>query len=274
MQTTFHRAGLLTLPPLPVSPRAPASRARAPALACLLVCLVACLLVACAPLPQRAGIPTRWQPSPNFNARSADFIVIHYTSSDSAAHALRTLTNPVTEVSAHYLIVRDGSIVQLVDERMRAWHAGESRWGPTVDVNSASIGIELDNNGFEPYPPAQIDALLRLLADLRERHHVPTANFLGHSDVAPARKVDPGPLFPWRTLAEHGFGLWCEPPWPPAPSGFDPLLGLRAIGYDTRQPEAAITAFRTRYRPQEPADAPLERDGDLIHCLLEASLEE
>ena len=241
MQTTFP-----TRPTLPMRRRAPTLRALAPALAGLL----ACLLAACAPLPQRAGIPTRWEPSPNFNERSADFVVIHYTSSDSAANALRTLTNPVTEVSAHYLI----DARRLDPAARRRAHARVARrriaLGADGDVNSASIGIELDNNGFEPYPPAQIDALLGLLADLRERHHVSAANFLGHADVAPTRKVDPGPLFPWRTLAGQGFGLWCDPPWPTAPPGFDPLLGLRAIGYDTRQPEAAITAFRMHHRPR------------------------
>ena len=237
-----------------------------------LALLLAGLLGACAPLPERAGIPTLWVPSPNFNTRSPAFVVIHYTSSPSAAYALRTLTNPAAEVSAHYLIQRDGTILQLVDERLRAWHAGESRWGATVDVNSASIGIELDNDGFEPYPPAQIDALLALLADLRDRHHVPATNVVGHGDVAPTRKRDPGPLFPWRTLAAHGFGLWCEPPFVPAAPGFDPLLGLRAIGYDTRDPSAAISAFRLHFAPELPTDAPLERDSALIQCLIAASL--
>ena len=258
------------------APRRPARpaprRCRARRAATRATWLLAAWLAACAPLPERAGIPTRWVPSPNFNARSPAFVVVHYTSSVSAAHALRTLTNPVAEVSAHYLIRRDGTILQLVDERMRAWHAGESRWGATVDVNSASIGIELDNDGFEPYPAALIDALLALLADLRERHHVPAANVIGHSDVAPARKRDPGPLFPWRTLAAHGFGLWCEPPFPPARAGFDPLLGLRAIGYDTRDAEAAIGAFRLHFVPGLPADAPLERDSALIQCLVGAAL--
>ena len=233
---------------------------------------LALLLTACAPLPQRAGIPTRWLPSPNANERSVSFVVIHYTASDSAQRALRTLTSPASQVSAHYLVDRRGDIVQLVDERLRAWHAGASRWGATVDVNSASIGIELDNDGHEPFAATQIDALLRLLADIRKRHHVPAANVLGHSDVAPRRKVDPGPLFPWRTLAAHGFGLWCEPPIAPSPPGFDPLLGLRAIGYDTVGPDAAVAAFRLHFLPGMPMDAPLERDAALIHCLAEASL--
>ena len=233
---------------------------------------LALLLTACAPLPQRAGIPTRWLPSPNANERSVAFVVIHYTASDSADHALHTLTSRASQVSAHYLIDRRGGITQLVDERLRAWHAGASRWGATVDLNSASIGIELDNDGREPYPAAQIDALLRLLADIRKRHHVPAANVLGHSDVAPRRKVDPGPLFPWRTLAAHGFGLWCEPPLLAAPPWFDPLLGLRAVGYDTVGPDAAVAAFRLHFLPGLPMDAPLERDAALIRCLAEASL--
>lgn len=233
--------------------------------------LLACLLAACAPLPRRADIPTLWQPSPNFGERQPTLVVIHYTGNDSAEVALRTLTNRRAEVSAHYLVVRDGTIVQLVDERARAWHAGESQWGSAVDLNSASIGIELDNNGREPYSSAQIDALLRLLADLRQRYRLPPANVLGHSDVAPRRKSDPGPLFPWKALAANGFGLWCDPPYREAPPGFDPLLGLRAIGYDVREPAAAVAAFRLRYTPEDTGSELLERDRALIHCLVQAS---
>jgi len=234
---------------------------------------LAFLVAACAPLPQRAGIPTRWVPSPNANERSVGFVVLHYTAGDASGRALRTLTRAGSGVSAHYLIERDGSILQLVDERRRAWHAGDSRWGATVDVNSASIGIELDNDGAEPYPAAQIDALLRLLADLRHRHQVPGVNILGHADVAPTRKVDPGPLFPWPLLAARGFGLWCEPPYPPAPSEFDAFGGLRAIGYDIRQPESALRAFRLHFRPTVPALQAIDNgDRALIRCLAEASL--
>lgn len=229
------------------------------------------LLAACAPLPQRAGIPTRWQPSPNYDVRRPSFVVIHYTSDESSADALRTLTDPASQVSAHYLVDRGGAIVQLVDERARAWHAGESRWGATPDLNSASIGIELDNNGREPYPQVQIDSLLRLLDDLRQRYRLPAANFLGHADVAPSRKSDPGPLFPWRVLAQRGFGLWCDPPYAPSPPGFDAIFGLRAIGYDVTRPEAAIAAFRLHYAPGTPADEPIERDSDLIDCLASKS---
>jgi len=231
-------------------------------------------LAACAPLPQRAGMPTRWQPSPNFDERSVALIVIHYTADDGAALALRTLTNPAAKVSAHYLVARDGEIVQLVDERARAWHAGESRWGALVDVNSASIGIELDNDGRTPFPAPQIDALLRLLGDLRDRHGFPAANVIGHADVAPTRKIDPGPLFPWRTLAMGGFGPWCDPPHSTAPPAFDAVLGLQAIGYDVRDPQAATRAFRLHHRPDAPLDAPLERDRDLIFCLVQRSIDD
>ncbi|CAN5915892.1 N-acetylmuramoyl-L-alanine amidase [soil metagenome] len=232
--------------------------------------LIAAALAACAPMPLRTSLPARWQPSPNFDERRIGFVVIHYTSNDTAAPALRTLTSREAQVSAHYLVDRNGSLVQLVDERARAWHAGESRWGTTTDLNSASIGIELDNNGREPYPQVQIDSLMRLLADLRQRYRLPAANFLGHSDVAPSRKSDPGPLFPWRQLAAAGFGLWCDAP-EPSPPHFDALLGLRAIGYDTRQPAAAILAFRLHYLPGAPLADPIERDAAVIACLIEAS---
>src|SRR5947209_6601354 len=143
----------------------PALRRRAAHIARALAMPLLCALAACAPVPQRAGILTRWQPSPIFDERSVALVVIHYTADDDAAVALRTLTSPAAKVSAHYLVARDGEIVQLVDERARAWHAGASRWGSIVDVNSASIGIELDNDGRAPFPAPQIDALLRLLVD-------------------------------------------------------------------------------------------------------------
>ena len=136
---------------------------------------LALVLGACAPLPQRAGIPTEWQASPNFDARRPNFVILHHTSNDSVEQGLRSLADPLRSVSAHYLIGRDGRIIQLVDERVRAWHAGESKWGAQTDINSASLGIELDNSGQEPFAEAQISALLRLLTDIRERYRIPPA---------------------------------------------------------------------------------------------------
>ena len=145
-------------------------------------------------------------------------------------------------------MARDGTIYQLVDEWARAWHAGASYWGGSGDLNSASLGIEVDNDGMEPFPPAQIDALLALLKDISARHRIPVANYLGHGDVAPGRKVDPSALFPWRTLAQAGFGLWCDPPFPAPPATFDAGLGLQALGYDVRDPDAAIGCLQAPLR--------------------------
>lgn len=234
--------------------------------------LIALVLSACAPLPQRAGIPTEWRASPSHNERKPNFVILHYTSDDTAAQSLATLTDPARSVSAHYLIARDGSIYQLVDERMRAWHAGESRWGSTRDLNSSSIGIELDNNGRESFNSVQIASLLQLLRDIADRYQIPAENILGHSDIAPRRKPDPGPLFPWETLAEQGFGLWCKPPYPEAAASFDPITGLRAIGYDTADIDAAISAFKAHFVPDDSSPGLDGRSRALVYCLNQRSL--
>ena len=224
-------------------------------------------LAACAPVPQRAGIPTEWRASPNFNERKPNFVILHHTGDDTVDQALRTLADPLRSVSAHYLVGRDGRIIQLVDERARAWHSGESKWGADTDLNSASLGIELDNNGSEPFPDVQISALLRLLADIRERYHIPSANFLGHADVAPRRKTDPSRFFPWKKLSDHGFGLWCDPPFAEPPLAFDATAALRALGYDSGNPEAAIRAFNLHFLPDERPSALTERSRGLLYCL-------
>lgn len=230
---------------------------------------MALLLSACAPTTERVGHPSVWVESPNFNARRPSYVILHHTTNDTADQALRTLTDPLREVSAHYLIGRNGKIFQLVDERYRAWHAGRSRWGSDADLNSSSIGIELDNNGREPFAPAQIDALLKLLEDLRARYKIRTENFLAHADVAPGRKVDPSAWFPWPQLAQHGFGLWCEPPVPSAPFGFDADLGLQALGYDLTRRDAAITSFKLRFVQTSVNGELTPSDRDLVYCLLQ-----
>lgn len=236
------------------------------AVALVAALLAATLLAACAPQPPRTTLPVEWRVSPNHDARRPNLIILHHTGSDHAERALATLTDPGRKVSAHYLVRRDGGIVQLVEENARAWHAGQSWWGGQTDLNSASIGIELDNDGDEDYPETQIDSLLALLADLRERHAIPAANIIGHADVAPARKVDPGVRFPWARLARAGFGLWCEPPLSPAPEAFDPQLGLNALGYDPAVPEAAMAAFLRHFAAGREADT--EETAALLHCLL------
>lgn len=237
-----------------------------------LVAMVLALLAACAPLPPGQSPGALWRPSPSHDQRRPNFIVLHQTSNDTVARALATLTDPSREVSAHYLIGRDGAIVQLVDESRRAWHAGKSWWGGNTDLNSASIGIELDNTGDEPFAEAQMVALLALLDELSARHRIPWANYLGHGDVAPGRKVDPSRLFPWRRLARHGHGLWCETPTGPAPEGFDATLGLQALGYDVNVPAAARQAFRRHFTASDD-DAELTPDEQsLLVCLLASKM--
>ncbi|RJG00423.1 N-acetylmuramoyl-L-alanine amidase [Noviherbaspirillum sedimenti] len=234
-----------------------------------LLAAIALTLVACAPLRPHTTLPVTLVASPNFDQRRPNLVIIHHTSSDTLERALDALTSPARKVSAHYLIGRDGKIFQLVEESARAWHAGKSWWGGQTDLNSASLGIELDNNGSEPFADAQIAALLALLADIRQRYNIPAANFIGHADVAPTRKADPSALFPWQMLARQGFGLWCNAPLPPAPPGFDLPRALTAIGYDPAAPEAARHAFRLHFIRSDLAPSEDEEKA-LAHCLLQA----
>jgi N-acetylmuramoyl-L-alanine amidase len=235
----------------------------------LLAMLASACLAACttAPVPLGPGIPVTWRASPNFEERRPNLVVLHHTSNDNVNRALATLTSPERKVSAHYLIGRDGKIFQLVDERARAWHAGVSYWGGQTDINSASIGIELDNTGFEPYPEAQIAALLILLADLKARYAIPTANFLGHGDVAPGRKEDPNGFFPWKRLAESGFGLWCDIPDPVLPDGFDIPTALMALGYNPANP-SSLGAFRSHFVPGDEGELGSSRLPGILNCLI------
>jgi N-acetylmuramoyl-L-alanine amidase len=214
--------------------------------------LLVAALAACAPLPPKNPMAT-WVRSPNFERRRPVLIVVHFTdeaSVDEALHTLRT-ANSGGPVSAHYLIGSDGHIYQLVRDADRAWHAGPGHWGTITDVNNASIGIELDNNGHVPFAEAQIQSLLRLLTDLTTRLHIPPTQVIGHEDFAPTRKVDPGPLFPWRRLAEAGFGLWPEAELVDPPVGFDPWLALAAIGYPLEDRPAAVRSFHHHFRGME-----------------------
>ena len=227
-------------------------------------CFLPALLAGCASLP--ASRTTEEIASPNFDQRKPNYVILHHTGSDNADRALRTLTSAESRVSAHYLIDRDGKTIQLVEESARAWHAGKSYWGGNTDMNSVSVGIELDNNGSEPFAEAQIEALLILLADLKQRHNIPAANFIGHADVAPARKEDPSAFFPWDVLAQNGFGLWCENPTSDVPQGFDLTLTLAALGYDPGIPDESVLAFRLHYLRGDLIVA-LEQENAIAFCL-------
>jgi N-acetylmuramoyl-L-alanine amidase len=215
------------------------------------------------------GIAVEERPAANFDQRRPNYVVLHHTSDNDAETALRTLTSASSGVSAHYLISRDGQVYYLVDEAQRAWHAGESYWAGQHDLNSASIGIELDNNGHEPFAEPQIAALLVLLGDLKERYKLSAASFLGHGDIAPGRKVDPSVYFPWKRLAENGFGLWCDPPYPAAPAEPDSALLLQAFGYNVWNLDAAIAAFKRRFVPNDPTPAMTENDRAVLYCLVQ-----
>ena len=193
------------------------------------------------------GIKTEWIGTVNFNLRKPNFIIIHHTAQDSIQQTIKTFTLARTQVSAHYIIADNGNVVQMLNDYLRAWHAGRGSWGRDTDINSSSVGIELDNNGSEPFSEAQITSLMALLSKLKKQYDIPAQNIIGHSDIAPTRKTDPSALFPWKILAENGFGLWADDSGLPAPVNFDPILGLRIIGYDTKNLSAAIKAFKLHY---------------------------
>lgn len=191
-------------------------------------------------------------PSPNRAARRGglrpELVVIHYTAMASCAAARARLCDPTAEVSAHWLIDRDGSAEQLVDEAERAWHAGEGAWAGRGDVNSRSIGVELANGGDEPFAEPQMAALERLLAGVMARWGIPPRGVIGHSDMAPGRKHDPGPRFDWGRLARGGLSIWPRAGRPPGDFAAD----LRRFGYPDAAPDVLLRAFRLRFRPWAP----------------------
>jgi N-acetylmuramoyl-L-alanine amidase len=213
-------------------------------------------------------------PSPNHDSRGAapvDMLVLHYTGMESGEAALARMCDPQAKVSAHYMIEEDGRIFRLVPEDRRAWHAGVSFWRGNRDINARSIGIELVNPGHEfgyrDFPKAQIAALIDLARGILDRHPIPARNVVGHSDVAPARKTDPGERFPWITLAQARIGLWPAPVRPAATAeSFDPSdvsgaiaiaqeqlrhygYGLDVTGALDEQTAQVLVAFQRHFRP-------------------------
>lgn len=195
-------------------------------------------------------------PSPNFNARNqpVSILVLHYTGMETGQAALDRLRDPAAKVSAHYLVEEDGRVFALVDEDKRAWHAGAGAWGACTDVNSASIGIEIVNGGHDfglpDFPDVQIQAVIALSRAIVSRHAIAPRNIIGHSDMAPSRKSDPGEKFPWRALAQAGVGLWPDAPAPAAPAA-DVIWALAMIGYPVQDNslDDVVRAFQRRYRP-------------------------
>ena len=221
------------------------------------------------PLPA-GGWPLRLttHTSPNCGPRRdgarPDIVVIHYTAMQSAEGALKTLCNPATEVSAHYLIAEDGEVLSLVPEDLRAWHVGAGAWGSVRDVNSRSIGIELANPGNCPFSATQMDALEELLTGIKARWNIRPERVIGHSDMAPGRKIDPGARFDWLRLARGGFAVW-----PDHAEGNPATFAaqMKTFGYTaTDDADLLLKIFRLRFRAQ--AKGPLDAtDAGMISDL-------
>lgn len=239
-----------------------------------------------------------WVGATNFNMRKPNYVIIHHTAQNSTAQTLKTFTTPATKVSSHYVISRDGKVYHMLNDYLRAWHAGVSKWGNNSDINSSSIGIELDNNGTEAFSEEQVNSLLRVLTMLKSKHDIPTANFIGHSDIAPTRKVDPSPTFPWKKLADSGFGYWYDEDvldsvmtaktytvadsallqnevlvfervakYENVPESFQVQDALRIIGYDTRNLNAAVKAFKLHFIQKDIHPILSEADKKILYNL-------
>ena len=202
------------------------------------------------PVKDSSGLPyaADWVGTTNLSMRRPNFVIIHHTAQNSCEQTLQTFTLPRTQVSAHYVICEDGTVHHMLNDLLRAHHAGVSKWGNTTDMNSSSIGIELDNNGFEPFAEAQMNSLLILLDRLKKAYSIPASNFIGHGDIAPTRKNDPNWRFPWKSLAEKGFGYWYDDATNiTLPVGFNQLQALRIVGFDIKDTNAAIVGFKRHW---------------------------
>jgi N-acetylmuramoyl-L-alanine amidase len=233
------------------------------------------------PVQPADSLPTTpyWVGTVNFNLRKPNYVIIHHTAQSSIAQTLKTFTLVKPQVSAHYVIGRDGQTYHMLSDYLRAWHGGAARWGGITDINSVSIGIELDNDGVEPFQEAQLASLLKVLTALKRTYNIPVTNFIGHGDIAPTRKNDPSALFPWQRLAQRGFGLWYDATvltdTTVAPfatdslgqflPGLTPREALRIIGYDTQDLPAATKAFKRHFVPTDPSPALTETDRRILY---------
>lgn len=212
--------------------------------------------------------PHDWVGTTNFSVRRPNFVVIHHTAQNSCEETLKTFTLPRTQVSSHYVICKDGTVHHMLNDLLRGHHAGVSKWGNATDLNSSSVGIEIDNNGFEKFTDAQIQSLLQVLDRLKKAYSIPTANFIGHADVAPGRKVDPNRNFPWQKLAEFGFGLWYDTTGVQVPPDFNAMQALRIIGYDIKNPGNAIQSFKIHFVQQDTTKIIGEADKKILYDLM------
>jgi N-acetylmuramoyl-L-alanine amidase len=210
-----------------------------------------------------------WVGTINFGLRKPNYVIIHHTAQNSCEQTLQTFTLKRTQVSAHYVICKDGTIHHMLNDYLRAWQAGRSSWGNDKDVNSSSVGIELDNNGFDSFPPEQINSLLTVLATLKKLYNIPVANFIGHADIAPTRKNDPNVKFPWQLLAQNGYGLWYDDTAKiSVPEDFNSMQALRIIGYSVLDSSATIEAFKRHFEMQDSSRVLTEGDKKILYNLM------
>jgi N-acetylmuramoyl-L-alanine amidase len=222
--------------------------------------------------PVTNAVAPYWVGTTNFNIRKPNLVIIHHTAQNSCDETLKTFTMPKTQVSAHYVICKNGTIHHMLNDYFRAWHGGIGKWGSLNDINSSSIGIEIDNNGSESFTEPQINSLLILLDTLKIKYAIPAANFIGHSDIAPTRKVDPNVNFPWQLLSQHGFGVWYDTMTDSLPSDFNSLHALRIIGYDIKDSTAAIGAFKRKFLQQDKSTFLTDEDKRVLYNIMKKSL--
>jgi N-acetylmuramoyl-L-alanine amidase len=220
------------------------------------------------PGAQTMATASPWVGTINFNMRKPNLVVIHHTAQNSCDQTLKTFTTTISQVSAHYVICKDGTVHHMLNDYLRAWHGGVGRWGNINDVNSSSIGIEIDNNGFEEFTEPELNSLLHLLDTLKHKYNIPAANFIGHADIAPTRKNDPNVHFPWKRFADSGFGIWWkDTTGVEVPTYFNPVEALKIIGYDVRDSSAAFQAFRRKYVQQEGSAVLNNEDKKVLYSL-------
>lgn len=222
------------------------------------------------PVKDSAGLPfaSAWVGTTNFSIRRPNYVIIHHTAQNSCEQTLKTFTLPRTQVSSHYVICKDGTIHHMLNDLLRGHHAGVSKWGNASDLNSSSIGIEIDNNGFETFTDAQISSLLQVLERIKKSYNIPVANFIGHADIAPGRKVDPNRNFPWQKLAEQGFGYWYDTTYVQVDTTFNAMQALRIIGYDTRNEQNAIQSFKIHFVQNDSTNFITDTDKKILSDLV------
>ena len=203
------------------------------------------------PIQDSAGLSyaADWVGTPNMGLRRPNYVIIHYTATNGFDEVLQEfMATGGREASAHYVICKYGTVYHMLNDLLLSHHAGDSKWGNTTDLNSSSIGIEVVNNGYEAFTNEQMNSLTILLERLKTAYKIPDANFLGHGDIAPTRKSDPGKQFPWQDLSKKGFGLWWDDTTNvQIPDNFDYLMALRIIGYDISAPASAVAAFKRHF---------------------------